>query len=153
MNLVIRLNDPIQVDEHWDFFLEGMTALNNPKGANAKYTNESFFRLLCRVVAMGPTGIVAVFRSKNDKNLGFCVAFKATTFMAEDCMFMAEVYSNGKDLKATLHGLEYVADQARRLGLSTLKTATRRFSGSSLRLFEDRWGFTREHQTFTKSVA
>lgn len=151
-NEVVRLTNPLEVTEYWHFFLEGMTMLNDPRGAKATYTNESFFTLICKIIGMGEKGLVFLLTSKNAKLLGFGIAFEAIDFSGDKCMFLVELYSNSKCATAAKECIAHTEQVGRKLGLKQLKSASRRFNGGALRLFEERWGFTREYQTFTKEI-
>jgi hypothetical protein len=153
VNKFTRLTDPLEVLNHWEkLFLPGMLALNDPRGAKAEYTPESFYKLLQNVTGMRDKGLVLMMTSKNDKPLGFAIAFETLDWMGERCMYLVEIFNSGKYQNGAIDMITYVENYARGLGLKEVKAATRRINGGGLRLFERKWGFVREYLTFKKEL-
>lgn len=151
-NEIVRITNAYSVIEHWPFFLEGMTQLNDPRRARANYTPDKFFNMLSKVAELGDRGLLCLLTSKKGKPLGFGCAFAAMDFMGDECFYVWAAYSNSKCATALTELLDACENYAKFHGHTTLKTATPRITGAAYRLFEARLGFSREFITFRKDL-
>ena len=151
-NHCVRLNSAYEIVQHWPFLLEAMAALNAFRRANAGYTAETFFDMLVRVASMNQDGLILLLQSKNNKNLGMGCAFTAVDFCGDACFFVWGAYTTGKCPTALKELLENCETYARSIGQKKLKMSTPRNTGSAIRLFETKLGFSREATTFAKQL-
>lgn len=137
----------------WKFFQEGLESLNDTIGTREKVTSDSFFKLLIHVISKNPGfGIIGVLTSKNDKPLGFGVAFNDTDIGLTKSAVVYAVYSN-KRCPTTVKELQDIAETwARENGFHKLHACSRRLNGSVMRLFEKKWGFHRTAIIFEKDL-
>lgn len=133
-----------------EFFLEGLRVLNDPQGGRGNVRKESYFQVILQT-ALGriSDGIVMLMTSVNDKPLGFVVLLNCTPPGGERTAFCYAVYSNGKCHGASYQMLEMVDKWARTYEYRQIQAASRRMTGSAVRLF-DRWGFKPEAFLFRK---
>lgn len=152
-NLFVPLTKAQDVIDNWDFFAEGLNVLNNPQGARGDVTPPALLNLVLNVVEKGlDFGIVALLKSKNGKNLGFGICYDNTEPYCMKSAIVYAVYSNKKSPTTTRELLYHGEKWAREHNFKDLHACSRRFSGASLRLFEDIWGFSRACIVFRKPL-
>lgn len=151
-NKVVRFRNPLDVFRHWNFLNEAREALNDPRRSRENYSELDFLNMVIRAVNMGELGFVVMLTSKNDKPLGFGVAFDAQDFNQQSCFYVWAVHTTGRCPTALRELLHAAEAHARILGHKSLKMASRRIGGGAFRLYEDHLGFRREFVAFTKEL-
>jgi hypothetical protein len=152
MNDIVEIRTIDDLLEYWVFLKQGMVALNDPRGAKATYTDDTFLQLLLKVFGMDEAGLIVVLQSKNGKPLAFGICFEAVDIMEERCFFVWAAYTNGKYKGGLQELCKYAETYARKRGIRCLKAATKRICGANIRLFERGWKFRREFMTFRKDI-
>lgn len=149
----MALTTPESIIANWEFFLEGLSQLNNPQGARGDVNHEAFLKLTLAVADKGlDFGLVALLTSCNDKPLGFGIMYENTEPFCERSAIVYAVYSNKKCPTATSELLAHGEEWARKHGIKHLHACSRSFSGARFRLFEKHWHFRRTCVVFTKPL-
>lgn len=151
-NLIDRIDTCQALTDAWPLFAEGLENLNDFRRTNANLQVDHFFKVVCRVVKQRE-GLVLRVLSKNEKPLGFGVAYGCSTeIYPERICHIYAVYSNGKNSKAISDLLTSCQEWAQKMGFKELQACSSRFSGATFRWFEAKHGFKRAQITFKKEL-
>ena len=152
-NIFTWLKSLSEIQTHWDFFLEGLTNLNDPHGARGDLTPVQFFQMLLYAVEKHPHhGGVGLLTSKNGKPLGYGVVLDNTEPFCRKSVVVYAVYSNGKCATTTVELLANAERWAREHGFAEMQACSRRINGAAIRLFEKKWKFRRICLVFHKEI-
>ena len=150
---ITYINSVQGVLDNIQFIAEGWQALSRADGARLCIPIEAYMQVLFRVVAgRKDCGSIILYKSKNDKPLGYIVVFEDTeTGGPRSCIIYAG-YSNGKYLGAAEESMPIVETWARKNGFKELHAQSRRMAGAAMRLFKRKLGFKPACIVFKKEL-
>lgn len=153
MNQFIYLTELDQFLDWWPFFLEGLPLLNSSTGGRGGIPEERFFKILLQI-ALGnmKNGAVLVVCSKNGKPLAYTVLINNTAPFDERSALCYALYSNNKCAGVVKQLHVEVLKWCRLNEYVKLYAASKRITGSAVRLFEKKWGFQKDSLVFSKIV-
>ena len=151
--VVHHLQNVEDVIENARLLGEGWKSLSDSTSARCDVSWIDFLNRVMRIAIAGDEfGAVMVFKSKNEKPLGFMVIFDDSEGKDRRSAFIYAGYSNGKYADAPVASMTYVQDWARQHGFTALRTQTRRINGAAMRLFRKKLGFRPLAMIFEKTL-
>lgn len=152
-NYIELLTTKEAIKDNWDFLLEGLESLNDPRRANMNVTTETFYKTVLKLTTLWPDGAALILRSKNGKPLGFCGAYNNTSHLdTEKILWIFICYSNGKCKTTVLEYMDYLFKFAKHFGYDKAQAASGRINGAAFYWYEKKLDFHRRYIVFEKSL-
>jgi hypothetical protein len=150
------LEDSQEILDWWDFFLEGLRALNEPNKANLNMSPEMLFKALNRTLQgslteKGKGGVVMIFNGKEP--FGWTFAYPIIDEASgQRGLFVHSMYSRHDFGHTTVELTKAAEEYAREFYYDFVETATPRLTGAARRLFFNKLGFKPKYVIFRKEL-
>lgn len=152
-NYVDLLTCKEHVEANWEFLLEGLTQLNDPRRANMKVSKQNYLKTLLRLTTLWPDGAALILRSKSGKPLGFVGAYNCSTDTDDDkTLWIYLCYSNGKCKTTVLEYMDYLFKFGKFYGYTKAQAASGRINGAAFYWYEEKLKFHRKFLVFEKEL-
>jgi hypothetical protein len=131
--VVEQLDDVYAVLSHAEFLYEGWCELKELARADVSW--EDYLQRLLAITSRVYNGAVFVFKSKNQKTLGYVVLQEDTESRSKPTMLVYAGYSTSKAPHSGSIAMEFVCKWAAQRGFLAVHAQSRRINGASMRYF------------------